>query len=49
MNGNQGKSTCYQIEREFLAKITPYELVERIVKIHLNEILASEKVLTQCH
>lgn len=32
----QSEAICYTVEREFLAKFSAKELIERIIKIHLQ-------------
>lgn len=42
-NGRQ-ETICYTIEREFLAKITVAELVNRIIQTHIKEQTEKEVV-----
>lgn len=42
-NGRQ-KAICYTIEREFLAKITVTELINRIIQTHAKEQAEKETV-----
>ena len=37
MNDGEQETICYTIEREFLAKITVAELVNRIIQTHLKK------------
>lgn len=42
MKDGRRETICYTIEREFLAKITVAELVNRIIQTHIKEKTGKE-------